>query len=322
MLFQLSVRRFSLSLSLSMQSPQAEQQLAPPHRLLKDPPGIEIEGWRVTARRAPILDTVELERLEDDLKLPAIPEMVFGRSWLELCHLATGAGLRFQPADALREWAEARSRAPVRVAYSEQWRRGAQAGIDEVGATEQDYDWTFTTRYAGTRLGPLRTEAADELALPMERLRQREPILFYDELVLYEDELGDNGTAQLSVRVRVMPSCVYVLQTFFLRVDGVLSRLVETRVFQDLRAGASQPCLLREQLFKEAPASSLASLPAALLHSPQELSPHLPVRHRAFQRLLLDPALPAAPTTGPVIVESASAPSASVATASPAPSGT
>ena len=35
----------------------------------------------------------------------------------------------------------------------------------------------------------------------IERLKTQEPILFYDENILYEDELADNGTAMLTVRL-------------------------------------------------------------------------------------------------------------------------
>ena len=35
----------------------------------------------------------------------------------------------------------------------------------------------------------------------MDLLRARDPILFYDEMVLYEDELDDNGVSILSLKV-------------------------------------------------------------------------------------------------------------------------
>ncbi|KAJ8533639.1 hypothetical protein K7X08_006963 [Anisodus acutangulus] len=37
-------------------------------------------------------------------------------------------------------------------------------------------------------------------------LASKEHILFYDEIILYEDELSDNGVSLLTVKVRVMPS--------------------------------------------------------------------------------------------------------------------
>lgn len=37
--------------------------------------------------------------------------------------------------------------------------------------------------------------------IDINRLRKQEPILFYDENILYEDELADNGTAMLMIRL-------------------------------------------------------------------------------------------------------------------------
>lgn len=36
-------------------------------------------------------------------------------------------------------------------------------------------------------------------------LQSRDPILFYDDVTLFEDELHDHGAVQLNVKVRVMP---------------------------------------------------------------------------------------------------------------------
>lgn len=33
------------------------------------------------------------------------------------------------------------------------------------------------------------------------RLKQQEKIYFYDDVILYEDELADNGTALLNVKI-------------------------------------------------------------------------------------------------------------------------
>jgi type 2A phosphatase activator TIP41 len=58
-----------------------------------------------------------------------------------------------------------------------------------------------------------------------------EPILFFAEVPLYESELDDNGCSQLVAKVRVMPRCWLVLLRFWLRVDGTMVRLRETRLF-------------------------------------------------------------------------------------------
>lgn len=72
----------------------------------------------------------------------------------------------------------------------------------------RDYDWTYSTTYAGTeqpassgaKLQPASDPATDRI--PTERLGPgAEPILFWDEVVLFEDELGDNGTSGVSIKV-------------------------------------------------------------------------------------------------------------------------
>ena len=62
-------------------------------------------------------------------------------------------------------------------------------------------------------------------------LSRDEPILFFADVPLYESELDDNGVSALGVKVRVMPRCWLVLLRFWLRVDGALVRLRETRLF-------------------------------------------------------------------------------------------
>ncbi len=43
------------------------------------------------------------------------------------------------------------------------------------------------------------TDTSDRI--DFEQLKQQEQIFFYDEVILYEDELADNGTAVFSVKI-------------------------------------------------------------------------------------------------------------------------
>lgn len=142
---------------------------------------------------------------------------------------------------------------------------GAGVAKDTV-AEAKDYDWTYSTTWAGSigstspqpllptqsvptltpNLRPL-SDPSDQGKrewfqagtdpsrdrIPVERLgpSSGEPILFYDDIVLYEDELADNGSSIVNVKVRVMPSGFLVLQRFFLRVDDVLFRVFDTRLY-------------------------------------------------------------------------------------------
>ncbi|GAC96935.1 type 2A phosphatase activator TIP41 [Pseudozyma hubeiensis SY62] len=131
----------------------------------------------------------------------------------------------------------------------------------------KDYDWTYSTTWAGSlnstspqQLLPSNTTTTPSIPpslrtlssspsttdtwfepgtdpatdrIPIERLgpSSGEPILFYDDIVLYEDELADNGSSIVNVKVRVMPSGFLVLQRFFLRVDDVVFRVFDTRLY-------------------------------------------------------------------------------------------
>ena len=47
--------------------------------------------------------------------------------------------------------------------------------------------------------------------LDYSQLKQQERIHFYDDVILYEDELADNGTAVLSVKIVRSQHCVWVV---------------------------------------------------------------------------------------------------------------
>lgn len=74
------------------------------------------------------------------------------------------------------------------------------------------YDWTYTTIYPGHEDidtmadGPTSswTTADPENPshnIPMAELTRPDPILFYAEIPLFEDELHDNGSSNLLVRI-------------------------------------------------------------------------------------------------------------------------
>lgn len=61
------------------------------------------------------------------------------------------------------------------------------------------FDWTFTTNYTGTISG-FEVEETNE-RIDMDKLRQKDKIMFYHDLTLFEDELHDNGIAVNSVKI-------------------------------------------------------------------------------------------------------------------------
>ena len=109
--------------------------------------------------------------------------------------------------------------------------------------TRQTYDWTFTTRFKGDiTVTENTTISKTDEQIPIALLTSMDPILFYDDVILFEDELADNGSAIMNIKLRVMPRCFFALQRFFLRVDDVFFRVIEIRLFHQF----GQQFLLRE----------------------------------------------------------------------------
>lgn len=210
-------------------------------------------GVRVRTNKSTICNSQELEAMEQTVKA-TLPEMVFGGSYIEVDIKDTTKDqsvwitvLKFKAEDALslvRTGPD--SHAGVEVLAAKYWKgRGG-------GSLMLPYDWTYSSNYRGTinlnsttTLERNPTNATIDVAL----LQRPDPILFWDEVVLFEDELGDNGAAILTARVRVMPNCFFILLRLFIRIDGVLFRSMDTRIFH--KFGTST--IIREFSRRECP---------------------------------------------------------------------
>jgi len=235
-----------------------------------------------------------------------LPEMIFARNHLTLdCgggELGDGAPpalrIRLSAKDAL--WgcalragarahpdphapAPALIKLPAAERWSERLRRLAEQHdhVDAETPREDASDWTFSTTYRGT-VTRSRAHAADAVAstgevaevparddsarVDYDLLRRRDPILWHEEVTLFESELDDNGVASLTARVRVMPTAWFVLMRFWLRVDGVLVRLYDTRLFYEFGAPAVvvEYCM-REDTFEALEARGMPRAPTAYL---------------------------------------------------------
>jgi len=182
-----------------------------------------------------------------------MPEMPFGNNALVISHKRVTFEYAFNALEALRlvKLGQLESGdGAVQVGYAQEWLQ-SRIGPFSTNPMPQvvqakPFDWTFSTSYSGhVSKGEYKFVPADpenvSHRIPTEELSRPDPILFYSEIPLFEDELHDNGTASLLTRVRVMPTSFFILSRFFLRVDGVLFRLFDTRVYHSL---ASDPQLI------------------------------------------------------------------------------
>lgn len=70
----------------------------------------------------------------------------------------------------------------------------------------KEYDWTYTTTYTGHEVADAKPWSLADPENPshtiqMAELTRPDPILFYAEIPLFEDELHDNGSSNLLVRI-------------------------------------------------------------------------------------------------------------------------
>ncbi|POY71379.1 hypothetical protein BMF94_5691 [Rhodotorula taiwanensis] len=239
----------------------------PRHRLHDDPSRgqrqIALEGWTISSTKRPILSIPEADAASTDLDL-ALPEICFGNNALRIEHDQARFALEWNTLDMLRAvqkgqgWDAAAGSGAVRVAYADEWTR-AQAASGSLGnmTVQKPFDWTYTTLHPGSTHTPPSAQPAEWRAappthpgIPLASLARTDiPILFFDEIPLFEDELGDNGIANVTVRVRVNRESFFVLSRFALRIDNLLFRYYDVRTYHAFGSGE----IIREIKGREAP---------------------------------------------------------------------
>jgi hypothetical protein len=209
-----------------------------------------------------------------------LPEMVY-----PIAHVALeghGIWLSWDATDCLQMWASCHSHIAINTTTDiecngvsvmkskdaklwEQRKQQQQQKIDDSDAVAVfHYDWTYSSPFSVKMEGGVWIEL-EESGMRMDLLTdQNAPILFFDEIVLYEDDLHDNGHVQYSIKLRIMPTCSYVLARLWVRVDHVLVRTKETRVLVDFFG--IQPQVYRDITWRECSWDELAShgLPSSI----------------------------------------------------------
>ncbi|CAH8597416.1 unnamed protein product [Schistosoma turkestanicum] len=198
-----------------------------------------LDDWLIVLKEYHILKSLgkEREAFEDNLELPTIPEMIFDQNSLSIYFCQSKnldeiknnkqiCKIEFNALDALKLVDP--KNITIEVPFAKDWRDSRITDEQNIIA-HKPYDWTFTTPYTGTLSGPWSISSTSE-GLDMEYLRRKDPIHFFVNTTLYEDELGDNGISNLNIKFRAMPSGFFLLQRFFLRIDGGLIRVYDTRI--------------------------------------------------------------------------------------------
>lgn len=140
----------------------------------------------------------------------------------------------------------------LKVKAADFWNKGKKVPDDiEVEDMNVTSDWTFTTPYKGSLTGKKNfvnmfmnhtlndtinedfTIIKTDETIPAEKLGQDNLIMFYTEVLLWQDDLGDFGMGQLKIRFRAMKDCAFGLLRYYLRNDNAQIRICDTRIFID-----------------------------------------------------------------------------------------
>ncbi|GAD98296.1 ubiquinol-cytochrome C chaperone, putative [Paecilomyces variotii No. 5] len=204
-----------------------------------------IKGFKITTQKLPILKAGPIEEMTEKLGI-APPEMIFGDNFVAIDHEPSGWGINFNAFDAL-DRVDKTGQKMLKVAYSHEWQKSRETTHEGIKEVVKPFDWSYSTDYQGTlRPSAPRFEKSED-PIPIELLKRPDPILFFDDVVLYEDELADNGIAMFSCKIRVMPARLLLLARFFMRLDNVIVRIRDTRVYVDFDAKT----VTREHQFRE-----------------------------------------------------------------------
>jgi len=233
--------------------------------------------WSISTTKSHIMTSSDESALASKLELPHLPDMLFNQNIVQFKH-HSGFGLQFNPIDALTKVNAHEDL--VHVSLSKEW-IAARKDSPHVSKIVHPYDWTFTTDYQGTLFGePSIVISPTEEKINYEKLKIKEQILFYDEVVLYEDELDDNGCSSLSVKLRIMPSGFFILQRFYLRVDNTLIRVYDTRMYHEVEKNY----IIREYSEREDKTEDI-TVPSSVWTNQNEIVNHLTLKKEIVDKL-------------------------------------
>eukprot|EP00474_Spongospora_subterranea_P010089 CRZ10547.1 hypothetical protein [Spongospora subterranea] len=213
---------------------------------------IEVAGWRFAANKSHIGTAEQIQKLTEMTEIRTLPEMVFANNWLKIEHISSGHSITFEPISAIRSCLNG-DFSHVQVSVASKW----SSKLGDTNPLPNERNWTFSPTYGGSfefKERAWNSTVDLDCQIDMAMLKKPDPILWFEDVLLFEDELHDHGISILTVKIRVMPTCFLVLARHWLRVDDVILRVFDTRVFHDF----SQTFVVREMKLLESTFDELA----------------------------------------------------------------
>ncbi|KAF2705667.1 TIP41-domain-containing protein [Pleomassaria siparia CBS 279.74] len=245
------------------------------------------DAFKITTRKLPILKAGPIDEMTKKLGI-APPEMIFGDNLARIEHIPSGWSLEFNAFDAL-DRVDKTGASMLEVSYSKEWQKNRQKQFEDIKEVVKPFDWSYSTDFKGTETGDSKLQPTGT-PIPLALLRRPDPILFFDDVMLYEDELADNGIAMLSCKIRVMPARLLLLVRYFMRLDDVLVRIRDTRVYVEFATGeVIREYTAREEkyeLVKKAHAGSGEDF-LVIMRDPNLLTQFIPIVDKSLDKVVL-----------------------------------
>lgn len=201
----------------------------------------EYGNWEISFKNGGISNSEEIENIKKLKNLSNIPDMFFGSNYLNIKLKDTDHLINFCVNDCF-DFMSIENSKNIKVAVSKDWIKSIEHDNYSIRET---YDWTYTTLYKGT-LNGIKIEPS-KYSIDINKLLEPKPIIVFKEIDLFEDELADNGSSSLKLRIRVVEAYCYVLLRFLLRVDAVIYRVIDTRLYFE----KNWNYMYREIIFRE-----------------------------------------------------------------------
>jgi type 2A phosphatase activator TIP41 len=252
------------------------------------PESITQAGFKISTRKWPILKAAPIDEMTKKLGITP-PEMIFGDNYVKVEHVKSGWSIEFNSFDALDQVDKTGSKM-LQVSYSKEWQANRQHVHGDIKEVVKPFDWSYSTDYKGTlQSSSNQNFVQTKESLPIALLSKPDPILFFSSVDLFEDELADNGMSILTVKVRVMPQRMLVLCRFFLRLDGVIFRIRDTRLYIEFATGQ----VIREYTAREEPYNDVKARldssgdSTSLMRDPDQLAKICPITETVSETLTL-----------------------------------
>ncbi|KMU79983.1 hypothetical protein CISG_08143 [Coccidioides immitis RMSCC 3703] len=238
---------------------------------------IKKNGFKITTRKLPILKAGPIDAMTNKLGI-APPEMIFGDNLVSIEHPQSGWGIKFNAFDAL-DRVDKTGQCALKVAYSREWQKSREKTHEGIKEVVKPFDWSYTTDYKGTVTSNGNEFEPSTTPLPLDRLKRPDPILFFDDVMLYEDELADNGISMLSCKIRVL--------------HAARQRSLPPQGYQDLHRLNSRE-VIREYTSKEESYDAVRQTLAAtredvpaMMRDPNKLTEIIPLVASSLEKVVL-----------------------------------